>query len=518
MPEHWTTLRHNGVAFPLEYQPQNLHLRAAGKVIDLSPLAEEMAYHLAKKKDTVYMKDPVFLASFTRDFKKQLPEWAQSLSFEDFDFGEFYRLVDEEKKRKESITKARKKAEAATRKANREQMKATYGHAEIDGERVEIANWLVEPPGLFMGRGAHPMRGRWKPRVFHADVILNLDKEAQIPPGQWKQIVHDQKSMWLAKWIDKLGGREKYVWLHDSSGLQQERNKEKYDRATRIGRSLDRISARIVKGMSSRDPRVRKIATVCYLIDKLGMRVGDEKDEDEADTVGATTLRVEHVKLEPERIEFDFLGKDYVRWVKSLSAPNPVLVKNIREFILRKKPTSEIFEGVNSGMVNRFLSEIQEGLTAKVFRTYHATAVVENYLRSVDSSGAEEFEKLYQAKISNLVAAEWCNHKRTPAKNWEELIAKKKQRLEQLRQMGKKAVPRMRKLELQLDLAVKTKDYNLNTALKNYIDPRVYKSWCDHVGIDWTSLYTKAMQRKFAWVSRSKKPWTEEIQPVPISS
>ena len=26
------------------------------------------------------------------------------------------------------------------------------------------------------------------------------------------------------------------------------------------------------------------------------MRVGDEKDEDEADTVGATTLRVEHVK------------------------------------------------------------------------------------------------------------------------------------------------------------------------------------------------------------------------------
>ena len=39
------------------------------------------------------------------------------------------------------------------------------------------------------------------------------------------------------------------------------------------------------------------------------MRVGDEKDPDEADTVGATTLRKEHIKLTENSIEFDFLGK-----------------------------------------------------------------------------------------------------------------------------------------------------------------------------------------------------------------
>ena len=48
------------------------------------------------------------------------------------------------------------------------------------------------------------------------------------------------------------------------------------------------------------------------------MRVGDEKDEDEADTVGASTLRVEHLKFRENAIDFDFFGKDYVRWQKTL--------------------------------------------------------------------------------------------------------------------------------------------------------------------------------------------------------
>ena len=52
------------------------------------------------------------------------------------------------------------------------------------------------------------------------------------------------------------------------------------------------------------------------------MRVGDEKDPDEADTVGATTLRAEHIKLDNNinSIEFDFLGKDGVRWQETIPA------------------------------------------------------------------------------------------------------------------------------------------------------------------------------------------------------
>ena len=54
-------------------------------------------------------------------------------------------------------------------------------------------------------------------------------------------------------------------------------------------------------GCKTAHPRRRMIATACYLIDALCLRVGDEKDPDEADTVGATTLRPEHVKLHERR-------------------------------------------------------------------------------------------------------------------------------------------------------------------------------------------------------------------------
>ena len=504
----WKTLRHNGVAFPDTYVPKGLTLKIKGDSVVLTPLAEEMAYNLAKKKDTPYVQDQVFVGNFMKYFAKELPPAFNKVAFNDVDFSSLYRIVDAEKRAKEALTKEEKKAQALSRKERREKLKEKYGKAQIDGKEVDIANWLVEPPGLFMGRGAHPLRGSWKPRVEEHDVTLNLDKSAPLPPGNWESVVHDDGSIWIARWVDKLTEREKYVWPHESSEIQQSRNREKYDKAIRIGNQLERLRKNILKTMASRDEKNRKIATVCYLIDRLGMRVGDEKDEDEADTVGATTLRVEHVKIDDARVEFDFLGKDSVRWVKALQNPEPVLVQNLRRFTAKKKPEDEIFDVVTSSMVNRFLSGIVRGLTAKVFRTYHATVEAERSLQRKDMKEADELEKVYFAKEANLAAAEFCNHKRTPPTNWDESLKKKEQKLAEYRAKGKEAMAR--KMAMNVEFTKKTKDYNLNTSLKNYIDPRVYKSWCDYVGLDWEKLYTTSLQRKFSWVSKSRRPWPAE--------
>ena len=60
-----------------------------------------------------------------------------------------------------------------------------------------------------------------------------------------------------------------------------------------------------------------------WIIDRLALRVGNEKDEDEADTVGCCSLRVEHLKFDEDTktLTMDFLGKDsmrhfQVRWEK----------------------------------------------------------------------------------------------------------------------------------------------------------------------------------------------------------
>jgi len=41
----------------------------------------------------------------------------------------------------------------------------------------------------------------------------------------------------------------------------------------------------------------KQLGTATYLIDRLALRVGNEKSEDEADTVGTCSLRVEHIEL-----------------------------------------------------------------------------------------------------------------------------------------------------------------------------------------------------------------------------
>src|SRR5256886_16975803 len=92
----------------------------------------------------------------------------------------------------------------------------------------------------------------------------------------------------------------------------------KYDNAKKLRRRLSDVREFIEKNLHSPDVKVRKLATVSYLIDNLAMRVGDENEEDEADTVGASTLRVEHVRFLSGRVEFAFLGKDSVRWQKIL--------------------------------------------------------------------------------------------------------------------------------------------------------------------------------------------------------
>jgi len=57
----------------------------------------------------------------------------------------------------------------------------------------------------------------------------------------------------------------------------------------------------------------------------LALRVGNEKSEDEADTVGCCSLRVEHIKFEEgeNKVTLQFLGKD------SMEYKNTVEVKPI---------------------------------------------------------------------------------------------------------------------------------------------------------------------------------------------
>ena len=548
--QKWFTLHHNGVCFPPEYIPKNLPFKIDKQNYSLNKDQEELIYAWAKRKDTHYVQDPVFQQNFLTDFKKVLPRDIQNNLIEigQLDLSEFIAYVDREKSTKEkdkiawsNLSREERKKITLEKKKEKEKLRNYYGKAIVDDIEVDVANWLVEPPGLFMGRGQHPLRGRWKPRVNPSDVILNLGEEAGVPEGPWQKIIHDHSSTWLASWIETLTGKRKYVWLHDSSLIRQNYDKAKYDKAQNLEKYIDKIELEIVKKMVSKDLDQRKISTVCYLIIKMAMRVGDEKDPDEADTVGATTLRKEHLKFkeidEKNRVlEFSFLGKDSVPWQKSIlidSDDKLLLYYNLSLFTKNKKETDPIFDNINSMKVNTFLRNIDPknvpGLTAKVFRTFIATNIVKKSLRNPPITvrpESTEFEKLYVAKYANLQAAITCNHKKgvdpknpasiTAIEKYEESMNKKIKVINNLKADLKaknwktenqrlRLVERVQKLEFQVKLQKETMEYNLGTSLRNYIDPRVFRSWMNIVDLDWNKMYTSTLQRKFLWVDSITK-------------
>ncbi len=547
----WKTLQHNGILFPTAYEAQGIKIKIKEDTVNLNLAQEEMVYQWAKKKDTPYAQDKVFQKNFTVDFAKILDSKFKKISYDDINFSNAYKIVDKEKDLKEIRSKEYKKSLAVKRKELREKLKTKYGIAIMDGKEVEVGNYMAEPPGIFIGRGEHPLRGKWKPRVTPKDVTLNLGKEAKAPEGEWRKVIQDKDSMWLASWMDFLTQKRKYVWLADSSDLKQGRDKEKYEKAIKLQKEIEKIKKAMVKDM--KDPKKSNVATACYLIYRTAMRVGDEKDPDEADTVGATTLRKEHIKITTNTIEFDFLGKDSVRWQETLKAisDDKQFQENLKKLIEKKKPNEEIFHNITSRDVNKYFSGIVKGLTAKVFRTFQATTVVKDYLVKHDNmKGKSATEKIYHAKLANLEAAMMCNHKRTIPKTFEQSLQKKRDTLKkvekeqvwkktqeilkkvkvsspktdtqkksktkriktlnkQIKKQKSKHKERLEKLRLQIDLSEKTKDYNIGTSLRNYIDPRVFKAWTDDVGAEWEKLYTSALQKKFRWVKNENILWND---------
>jgi DNA topoisomerase-1 len=174
-------LIHNGVVVPEPPSALGLVLTIQGEPVRLSPKQEEMALAWAKKQGTPYVEDPIFVRNFVADFSQALG-LDETLSVDDVDFDPALRIVEAEREAREQMTREERKALAAGRKKVRGALRERYGYAIVNGERVELANYVVEPSGIFMGRGQHPLRGRWKEGARQEDVTLNLSPDA--PPHQ----------------------------------------------------------------------------------------------------------------------------------------------------------------------------------------------------------------------------------------------------------------------------------------------------------------------------------------------
>lgn len=466
MNKKWKTLEHQGPLFPSEYEYKGYEIRVGEATVVLGKDAEEMAYHWAAKLNTDYVNDPVFQKNFYNDWIKTMPESIKALiekhSFpQDFNFNVIYNDIVDTREKKKARSKEEKKAE----KEEKERLKEVYGVAILDGDEVRLGNYMVEPPGLFMGRGEHPLRGKWKPRTYPEDVTLNLTKGADVPtpayPGdekrEWKEVVENKNALWTAMWYCKLTGWQKRVLFAASSKVKQKADQKKFVKAITLANNFDDVVKHIDSQLTSKSKHVRQVATVAKIISELAIRVGDEKGEDEAETFGATTLQKQHVTLNKQKNEvtLDFLGKDSVHYHNTTTFPKQV-IDNIEEAMEGKKKSDRIFPHISSGDVNDFLQQKLEGLTAKQFRTAIGSTLLAERLKSQNiSDKLSAPKKLEYYTEANIDIALKLNHQTAVSESYDNSLDNMKIKI---KDMKKQLKDKKKEQKVELEEAKEKKD------------------------------------------------------------
>lgn len=424
----WETLEHNGVVFPPPYQklPKNVKMKYDGVPVSLHPEAEEVAGFFGGMLNSTHnVENPTFQKNFFNDFKEILKKTGgatnskgEKLAIKEFakcDFRPIFDHYEGERAAKKAMTPAEKKAV----KAAKDEAEAPYMHCIWDGKKQKVGNFRVEPPSLFRGRGEHPKTGKVKTRVMPEQVTINIGKEAKVPTPpeghRWKEVKHDKQGTWLAMWQENINGNYKYVMLAANSDIKGQSDFKKFEKARELKKHIDRIRKDYRKELKSELMADRQKATAMYLIDQFALRAGNEKGDDEADTVGCCSLKYEHITLRaPATVIFDFLGKDSIRFHEEFEV-DPQVFKNLK--IFKKPPKREgddIFDRLTTTQLNNHLKNYMPGLTAKVFRTYNASFTMSRLLSEMKSEGSIA-EKIKDYNDANRKVAILCNHKRTVA-------------------------------------------------------------------------------------------------------
>ncbi|CAD7953826.1 unnamed protein product [Amoebophrya sp. A120] len=455
----WNTLEHHGILFPADYEPHKVPLMYGPgekgefqrkQPITLPPEVEEMATYWAANMGLPSETSDIFINNFWSEFTEKIkeaskadPKWRDLPSkithFRQCDFSKIKEKLNADRDARKAMTKEEKEAEKDMKAKAEEQ----FRYCLIDGYREKVGTLRVEPPGLFKGRGEHPKQGKLKDRIMPENVTMNCDNCLPPPictvPGRaWEQVVHDDSVNWLGYYKQETDEKEmtKYIQMDKTSEMKTKPDLMKYERARRLCKIVGDIRKDYQYKLTSGDTLLKKqIGTAAYFIDRLALRVGGEKNTDEeADTVGCCSLRVEHVKLDfdsykanPNRpkVTLDFLGKDSIRYLNEVNVP-PSVFKNLAAFMKNKQKSDELFNQISPSDVNNYLQEFMPDLTAKVFRTYNASFTLEQQLALYDKgkNGSSTQELIAFYNDANRKVAVLCNHQKAVAKTHGEGVEK----------------------------------------------------------------------------------------------
>lgn len=243
---------------------------------------------------------------------------------------------------------------------------------------------------------------------------LERVRSLAIPPA-WRnvKIAASPKAKLQAMGVD-AAGRTQYLYNAAWRARQEAR---KFDRALALAQRLPHIRRTVTRDLrGDRGPRCQALGAAIRLIDRAGVRVGSRRYARENGTFGVTTIQRRHVKVQDERIAFDFPGKSGSTWRFELR--DPELARYLESLPRGRASRPALgydddgsFQRIGASSVNGYLRDIA-GMeaSAKDLRTWRGTAVAAASLDASLAAGRSA-DAAWKQAIDD--ASNWLNN--TPA-------------------------------------------------------------------------------------------------------
>ena len=243
-----------------------------------------------------------------------------------------------------------------------------------------------------------------------------------IPPA-WKDV-------WICPYpnghIQAVGtddaGRRQYLY---HPGWRVKRDQLKFDRVAAAARKLPRARREVLAHLGLDGmPLERASAAAVRLLDLGYFRIGSDAYADTNGSFGLTTLEKRHVRSRNGRLMFSFTGKSGIE--HSIEIDDADVLAALERMRRRRGggdrllayQRSRFWTALDATAVNLYLRELLGGdLTAKDFRTWHATVLAATALAMSDEPGDTKRSRQRAVKAAVAEVAEYLGNTPTIAKN-----------------------------------------------------------------------------------------------------
>jgi len=279
------------------------------------------------------------------------------------------------------------------------------------------------------------MRGWTRRRAGKGFVYLDADGR-RLPPADVQRI----RSLaippaWKDVWICPLpqghiqavgtddAGRRQYLYHPD---WRLKRDQLKFDRVTAAARHLPAARRRVLADLALADmPRERAAATAVRLLDLGYFRIGSDAYTEDNGSFGLTTLERRHVRRRGQVIVFSFTGKSGIE--HTIEIDDEAAMAALDRMRRRRSTSARLlayqrdrrrWSDLDAGTVNEYLGALVQGeMTAKDFRTWHATVLAALALATTDEPGDTKASRRRAIKAAVQEVADYLGNTPTIAKN-----------------------------------------------------------------------------------------------------